>query len=161
VDPTVKILYAQIGQAGYADAAGGKRVTNSVLAGGADVVFGLGDGASFGMLQAVETAKGHKAWFIDVVGDKSKVDKKHVLLSSVLWDFRKVYTQAVKDVEAGTYGKHDYILGASNGISLLKTKQIAPAAWTAAQAAQKRIVAGTVEIPSTPTSAAVKKLIKS
>jgi len=157
----VKILYAQIGQAGYADAAGGKRVTNSVLGGGADVVFGLGDGASFGMLQAVETSKARKAWFIDVVGDKTKVDRKHVLLSSVLWDFRKIYREAVDDVESGNYGKHDYVLGAGNGISLLKTKQVTAAAWSAAQAAQRQIVAGKVKIRSTPTSAAVKKLINS
>ena len=55
-DPGIKILMAQIGQAGYADAAGGKRVTENLIAGGADIVFGMGDGSSFGMMQAVETA---------------------------------------------------------------------------------------------------------
>ena len=52
----MKFRFAQIGQAAYADAAGGKRVTQSVIAAGADIVFGMGDGSSFGMLQAVETA---------------------------------------------------------------------------------------------------------
>ena len=91
VNPAIKFLQATIGQAGYADAAGGKRVTLTLIAGGADVVFGMGDGASFGMLQAVETATppagADKVWFIDVIGDKTSVDKKGVLLSSVLWDF--------------------------------------------------------------------------
>ncbi|TIN25801.1 MAG: BMP family ABC transporter substrate-binding protein, partial [Mesorhizobium sp.] len=53
--PDVKITYAVIGPAAYSDAAGGKRVTESVIASGADIIFGQGNGSSFGMLQAVET----------------------------------------------------------------------------------------------------------
>ena len=102
VNPDVKIRFAQIGQAAYADAAGGKRVTTQVIAAGADVVFGMGDGSSFGMLQAVETAKppagADKVWFIDVIGDKTNVDKKGVLLSSVVWDFTDIYNQAIADI---------------------------------------------------------------
>src|SRR5262249_6533830 len=88
INRNVKFRYARIGQASYADAAGGKRITQQVIAAGADIVFGMGDGASFGMLQAVQTAKppagASKVYFIDVIGDKSKVDKKGVLLSSEL-----------------------------------------------------------------------------
>ncbi|HZC14481.1 MAG TPA: BMP family ABC transporter substrate-binding protein, partial [Thermoleophilaceae bacterium] len=73
VKPDIKIRLAQIGQAGYADAAGGKRVTEQVIADGADVIFGMGDGSSFGMLQAVEAAD--NVMFIDVIGDKTKIDK--------------------------------------------------------------------------------------
>ena len=57
VNKAVKFKYGRIGQADYADAAGGRRITRAVIAGGADVVFGMGDGSSFGMMQAVETAK--------------------------------------------------------------------------------------------------------
>src|SRR3954462_12780961 len=66
-DPSVKIFYAVIGPAAYSDAAGGKRVTEQLIAAGADVVFGQGDGASMGMLQPVDggkTASGGKVWFI-------------------------------------------------------------------------------------------------
>ena len=48
--------------------------TLAKLGAGADVVFGQGDRASFGMLQAVETKKstsGGTVWFIDELGDKS------------------------------------------------------------------------------------------
>ena len=104
----VKFKYARIGQASYADQAGGKRITSTVIAAGADVVFGMGDGASFGMLQAVSTAKApagaKKVWFIDVIGDKTKIDKKGVLLSSELWDFAPIYTRAIRAVNAGTFG---------------------------------------------------------
>ena len=81
-NPEVKITYAVIGPAAYSDAAGGKRVTESVIAAGADIIFGQGNGSSFGMLQAVETAKaadGGKVLFIDVIGDKTSVDKGFLL----------------------------------------------------------------------------------
>jgi len=160
VDPNVKILFAQSGQAAYDDAAGGKRVTQTVIAGGADVVFGMGDGASFGMLQAVQTANaGHKVWFIDVIGDKSSIDKKGVLLSSVIWNFTTVFKQAIFDINNGTYGTHIYNLGAKNGIYLLKTKYIPADVWALTEKARKDIAAGKTKIPLTPTLAAVKKII--
>jgi basic membrane protein A and related proteins len=80
--PDTKILYAVIGPAAYADAAGGRRVTETVIGAGADIIFGQGDGASFGMLQATETTKtpkGDPVWFIDIIGDKSKkIGRAHV-----------------------------------------------------------------------------------
>jgi simple sugar transport system substrate-binding protein len=70
-NPNVKIVYAVIGPAAYSDAAGGKRVTEQVIAAGADVVFGQGDGSSFGMIEAVETASAKNVGFIDVIGRTS------------------------------------------------------------------------------------------
>src|SRR5262249_16928145 len=141
VNKKIKFRYARIGQASYSDAAGGKRITQTVIASGADIVFGMGDGASFGMLQAVQTAKpptgAKKVYFIDVIGNKSKVDKKGVLLSSELWDFTPIYTQAIKDVNAGTFGK-TFVLGAKNGISLLKTNKAPASAWAKVAVAQKK-----------------------
>ena len=88
VDKTSKIYFATVSPNGYDDAAGGKRVANSVIAQGADVLFTMGDDASFGYLQAIETAKpGHKVWIIGDIGDMTPIDKKHVFLSSVLWTF--------------------------------------------------------------------------
>ena len=88
VDKSSKIFFATVSPTGYDDAAGGKRVANSVIAQGADVIFAMGDNASFGYLQAIETAKpGHKVWFIGDIGNMTPIDKNHVFLSSVLWDF--------------------------------------------------------------------------
>ena len=70
VNPKITITTAQIGAAGYDDSAGGKRVATSVIATGADVIFAMGDDASFGYLQAISTAKaGHKVWYIGDIGD--------------------------------------------------------------------------------------------
>ena len=163
VNPNVKFKYARIGQASYADQAGGKRITSTVIAAGADVVFGMGDGASFGMLNAVSTAKppagATKVWFIDVIGDKTKIDKKGVLLSSELWDFAPIYTRAIKAVNAGTFGT-TYTLDAKNGLSLLKTNKAPASAWAKVAAAQKKIASGSVKVVSTATEPAVKKYCK-
>ncbi len=160
VDPGVKILYAQIGQAGYADSAGGKRVAKTVIAGGADVVIGMGDGSSFGMLQAVEQAGGDVK-FIDVIGDKSSLDKKGVLLSSVIWDFAPAIKQAIEDVNAGTFGKEPYTLNLANeGISLLKTDHIPADVWTEIEGVKAQIESGEVKVPLTAKKAEVQALLK-
>src|SRR5262249_56947214 len=104
-NPKIKIVYAVIGPAAYSDAPGGRRVTEQVIAAGADVVFGQGDGSSFGMIEAVETAAGKNVWFIDVIGDKSSIDKGH-LLSSLLWNMVHVYSAMVEDLKADKFGTH-------------------------------------------------------
>src|SRR5919204_19280 len=92
IDKTSKIFFATISPTGYDDAAGGKRVATSVISQGADVIFAMGDGATFGYLQAIESAKvGHKVWFIGDIGDLTPIDKHHVFLSSVLWSFTRAY----------------------------------------------------------------------
>jgi simple sugar transport system substrate-binding protein len=164
VNPAVKFLQASIGQAGYGDAAGGKRVTLTLISGGADIVFGMGDGASFGMLQAVETATppagADKVWFIDVIGDKTSVDTKGVLLSSVLWNFQGTFEQAIKDINAGTFGNAGYTLDVANGgISLLQSKNVSADAWTAVTAALDGIKSGSVKVPVTAKQADVDALI--
>jgi simple sugar transport system substrate-binding protein len=163
VSPDVKILYVQIGQAAYADAAGGKRVTASAISGGADIVFGMGDGSSFGMMQAVETAKApagaDKVWFIDVIGDKTPTDDKGVLLSSVLWDWAPLMTQALEEFEAGTMGKASYYLDLDNGMGLLQTQHIPDDVWAAVEEAKAGVMDGSIEVPTLTTGKDVKALI--
>jgi basic membrane protein A and related proteins len=159
VNPDIEIKLAQIGQAGYADTAGGKRVTEQVIADGADVIFGMGDGSSFGMIQAVEAADDVK--FIDVIGDKTKIDKQGILLSSVLWNFDVLFNQAIDDVDAGTFGETNYALDLENeGISLLQTDQIDEAAWQEVEKAREAIVNGEVEVPETTKKSQVEDLIR-
>jgi basic membrane protein A len=150
VKAKMPIAFAEISSAGYDDAAGGKRVATSMIADGADVIFAMGDGASFGYLQAIETANpGHKVWYIGDIGDMTPIDKKGVLLSSVLWDFTGAYKQFIKEIDAGTFGQKGYDLTLANGgVSLLKTKYIPASVWSEIQAAQKKIVAGQIQVPN-------------
>jgi basic membrane protein A and related proteins len=162
VDKTSKIFFATVSPTGYDDAAGGKRVATSVMAQGADVIFAMGDNASFGYLQAIETAKvGHKVWYIGDIGDMTPIDKNHVLLSSVLWDFKGTFKQAIKDIDAGTYGTHGYDLGLKNGgISLLHSKYIPASVWAQIQKAKAQIMAGKIKVPVAHKANAVQQLIK-
>ena len=75
-------------------------MTETVIADGADIVFGLGDGASFGMIQAVESADGVR--FIDFIGDKTANDDSGIILTSVLYDFQPIFKGAVDAVNEGT-----------------------------------------------------------
>ncbi|MDY0872623.1 putative B6 ABC transporter substrate-binding protein [Dongia rigui] len=160
----VKILYAVIGPAAYSDAAGGRRVTDSVIGAGADVIFGQGDGASFGMLQAVETAKstsGGKVWFIDVIGDKTPIDKGH-LLSSVVWNLEPVYTAMVEDLKADKFGTHPYSIQlADDSVRLLKTNHIADDVWAAVSEVRQQIVDGKLKIEPVWEADKVRALMSS
>jgi basic membrane protein A len=161
IDKSIKISFVTVGPAAYDDSAGGKRVVTSVIATGADVIFGMGDNASFGYLQGISTAKaGHKVWYIGDIGDMGPIDKQHVLLSSVLWSFTGAFKQAIADIKAGTYGTHGYNLTLSNGgISLLKTSHIPASVWTEIQAAQTKIKNGTIKVPLTTKAGQVTALI--
>ena len=150
VNPKTKIAFAEISSAGYDDSAGGKRVATSMIADGADVILTMGDGASFGYLQAIETANpGHKVWMIGDIGDMTPIDKKGVFLSSVLWNFDGAYKQFIKEIDDGTFGQQGYDLTLANGgVSLLKTKYIPASVWSEIQAAQKKIVSGQIQVPN-------------
>ncbi|HZF35331.1 MAG TPA: BMP family protein, partial [Candidatus Angelobacter sp.] len=146
-NPKIKVVYAVIGPAAYSDAAGGKRVTEQVIAAGADVVFGQGDGSSFGMIEAVETASAKNVWFIDVIGDKSSIDKGH-LLSSVLWNMVPVYSAMVDDLKADKFGTRNYKISlADNSVALLKTKHIPDDVWASLQDLRQQIIDGKIKVP--------------
>src|SRR5215210_1237804 len=149
-NPDDTMLYSVIGEAAYDDAAGAKRVTEQQLAAGANVIFGMGDGASFGMIQAIEEHNAQdgatKAWFIDVIGDK-KAEHGDVLLSSVLYDYTGVYKQMIDDLKAGTFG-NTYTMAVKNGaVRLLELPdEVSQEAKDAVAEAEKSIVDGSVKV---------------
>ena len=140
---SAKLLYSVIGDDAYDDSAGAKRVTEQQLAAGADIIFGMGDGASFGMIEAIrDFNKDHKdapGRFIDVIGDKHE-DYSDVLLTSVLFDFGPTYKAMIEDLKAGTFGKV-YTLNVQNGgIKLLDLGDDVPQAtnWAIAKCAGRK-----------------------
>lgn len=161
-NPKVKVTYAVIGPTAYSDAAGGRRVTESVIAAGADIIFGQGNGSSFGMLQAVETSKtadGRKALFIDVIGDKTSVSKGF-LLSSVVWDITPVYAAMIRDLKDGTFGTKRYAIKlADNSVKLLKTDQIPDAVWREIQTLRDQMIAGKIKVDAIFDATAVRALM--
>lgn len=159
---SIKIVYAVIGPAAYGDAAGGRRVTESVISAGADVIFGQGNGSSFGMIQAVETTTandGGKVWFIDVIGDKSKLDKGY-LLSSVLWNMVPVYSAMIDDLKSGKFGSNRYQIKLDdNSVQLLKTDHIPADVWNDLMKQRDAIIAGSLKIDEIYDAQAVRALM--
>lgn len=165
-NPDIKISIASIPSGDYSDAAGGKSTTQTVIASGADVIIGMGDGSSFGMLDAVETATppegADKVWFIDVIGDKSdpQVDPNGVLLSSILWNFTGAFEDGIAQIDAGTFGTQGYTLDLANGgISLLQTPNITADGWAAVEAAQEGISSGSITVPVAHSQDDIKALL--
>lgn len=161
-NPEVTITYAVIGPAAYSDAAGGRRVTESVIAAGADIIFGQGNGSSFGMLQAVETtpaADGEKVLFIDVIGDKSSVANDY-LLTSVVWDITPVYTAMIEDLRADQFGTKTYAIGlADNSVQLLQTDEIPDDVWNDIQEIRGQMIAGEITVQPVFEATAVRALM--
>ncbi|WP_374292253.1 BMP family lipoprotein, partial [Paenirhodobacter enshiensis] len=125
-------------------------------------VFGEGNGSSFGMLQAVETTKatdGGKVYFIDVIGDKTPIDKGY-LLSSVLWNLEPVFAAMIADVKAGSYGSHNYDINLKDGsVDLLHTKNIPDDVWAEVMKAKQDIIDGKIVLTPHYDAAAVHALV--
>jgi simple sugar transport system substrate-binding protein len=149
-NPDASLIYSVIGEAAYDDAAGAKRVTEQQLAAGADIIFGMGDGASFGMIEAIreynEANADTPAWFIDVIGDKS-ADYSDVLLTSVLFDYTGVYEQIIANVGTPDFGQV-YTMNVENGgVRLLELPDsVSQETKDAVAAAQQEIIDGTVTV---------------
>jgi basic membrane lipoprotein Med (substrate-binding protein (PBP1-ABC) superfamily) len=112
----------------------------------------MGDGASFGMIQAIREFNDGKqpeqqARFIDVIGDKSESEAKDFLLTSVLFDYTGAYTQMITDLQNGTFGSV-YTMDLENeGVRLLDYPiEVKPESEKEVEKARKGIVEGTIEV---------------
>lgn len=160
VDPDIEVLISYIGPAEYGDSAGGSNVTKQVIAAGADVIMGMGDGATIGYLQAIETAE-RPVSYIATIGDVSEiVEQPETVLTAVLWNFADTYVQAIRDVEAGVFGTTSYELTVENGgFTLQDTPMLSHEMHEASDEAVSGIIDGSVTIERTEDKAAVQSLI--
>ena len=162
VDPSIEVVLAYVGPANYGDSAGGTSVTNQVIAAGADVIMGMGDGATIGYLQAIETAQtGYPISYIATIGDVTgMVTHPDTVLTSVLWNYTDTYVQAIKDIENGSFGTKSYELTVANGgLSLQDTTALSADTKSAVADATEAIKSGKVKVAYTDTKEAVQTLI--
>lgn len=162
VDPSIKLVIAYVGPAGYGDSAGGANVTNQVIAAGADVIFGMGDGATTGYLQAIETAQtDYPIYYIASIGDvTSIVDDPSTILTSVRWDYAPTYIQAIQDIEAGTFGTETYYLTVENGrLFLQESDGLTAEIMEAVNAAKDGIVDGSIKVSQATSMDEVQTII--
>ena len=164
VKPDAKLLYSVIGEDAYADAAGGKRNTEDQIAVGADVIFGQGDGASFGMLQACSTKKardGGKVWFIDVIGDKRSIDRADVLLSSILFDFSVTYDEIIRTVLDGSFGKQHWMSVNNKAVYLLEpNKAVSQKIKSDIETARGKVLSKEIKVVDIVTAAELHKYLE-
>lgn len=166
VKPDATLLYQVIGEAAYDDAPNAKRVTESVIAAGADIVFGMGDGASFGMIQAINEANSDReesdqVRFIDVIGDKSGTDAGAFLLTSVLFDYTSAYRTLIEQLQEGTFGTV-YTMGLANdGVRLLEfPESVSEETRAMIETVRESIVAGEVIVSATADADGVHARLK-
>lgn len=154
VRPDATLLYQVIGEAAYDDAPNAKRSTATVIAAGADIVFGMGDGASFGMIQAIREQNAgrdpdQQVRFIDVIGDKSGSDAGEFLLTSVLFDYHDAYRTMIANLRNGSFGSVYTMNLENDGVRLLAFPGTVAAETTArVEDVRERIITGEVEVSS-------------
>ena len=116
------------------------------------------------MLQATETtksAKGDTVWFIDIIGDKSKIDKG-TLLSSVVWNLVPVYSIMIEDLKADRFGTHPYKISLNDdSLHLLQTKHIPEAVWGQIMEIRKDLIDGKIKIEPIYDAQKVRALMTS
>jgi basic membrane protein A and related proteins len=116
------------------------------------------------MMQAVDTRPatgGGKVWFIDQLGDKSSLDKGH-LLTSVVWNLEPVYSAMIEDLKAGKFGTHPYSIRlADDSVRLLHSKYIPDSVWSVIEAVRARIVGGELKIEPVWDATAVRAMMTS
>ena len=164
VDPSIDVVMAYVGPANYADSAGAAQTTKQVIAAGADVIMGMGNGATVGYLQAIETAQtDYSISYIATIGDVSDIaPDMNTVFATVLWDFTDTYIQAVTDIEAGTFGTHGYELTVANGgLSLRESAAFTAEMTEAVQAASAGITDGSIDVVTADTKDSVQALIDS
>ena len=163
VKPDAKLIRSVIGPFGYGDAPGGKRNVSDQIAVGADVIFGMGDGSTFGMIQACSNSKakdGGKVWFIDVIGNKKAIDNADILLTSVIFDFSVLWDEIIQTVVDGTFGKDHWLSFRSGAMYLLELNKAVPQ-----QVAQElndvreKMMRGEIEPVEIPDAGDLKKYI--
>jgi simple sugar transport system substrate-binding protein len=164
INPSIHVDVAYIGAAAYDDSAGGKKVVQQLIASGDDVVFGMGDGATVGYVAAVDEANqaGNKVKYIADIGDVSDLVKDPTeVLTSVLWVFDGAYTNAIKDIKAGTFARAPYNLDLKNGgIKLQDTADLTSAIKAKVKTATAGIEDGSISVPDTTTKDQLSALLK-
>jgi basic membrane protein A and related proteins len=124
----------------------------------------MGDGASFGMLQACSTKKakdGGKIWFIDVIGDKRSIDKAGVLLTSVVMDLSVIYEEVIKSFMDGTFGKQYWVSMDNGAVYLLELNRAVPnSVKVELKDIKEKIIAGRIKVVDMPVAVDLHKFLK-
>jgi len=159
VEPRERFTYTQVGTSGRATEQQVYDTAIRLQDEGAQMIFTLGGAATVGALRAVEKVQGEDQ-YIGVIGDKAEFNRENFVLVSVMYDTRPAFEQALRDVRAGRFAEHPYDLTLKNrGVWLFMTGRTPSDAYEAGLAAGRKLSAGRLHVPVTPTSQSVEALI--
>lgn len=163
-NPDIKVVtqYAD----SFTDAAKGKTIAASMIAGGADVVFQAAGGTGSGVFaeakannQKLSTDSDKKVWVIGVdmdqkqdgeYTDKDNKKSNFTLVSAVKRVDNAVESLTNKASKGNFPGGKTITYGLKqNGVGLAKDSASADV-WSAVEAAQKKIIAGDIKVPVHP-----------
>ena len=100
-------------------------------------------------------------WFIDEIGDKTAIDKGH-LLSSVIWNLVPVYSAMIEDLKANKFGTHAYAIQLSDdSVRLLHSQYIPDNVWSYIETVRTQIIGGRVKVDAIWDALKVRELMTS
>jgi len=102
VDPAIKTLYAITGS--WDDPIKGKAAADSLIVEGCDLVHGMGDGLTDGV---ISSAKDHDVWTIGSLLDLHDRAPEHVL-TSTLYDETPVYADILEQLVTDTWKGYEF-----------------------------------------------------
>jgi basic membrane protein A len=159
MDPKEVIRYVQVGEGGSATIDQVHDAALRLLDSGSQMIFALGGASTLGALRAVEERQGENQ-YIGVVGDKEFFNRDNYVLESIMFDTRPAFRAALHDLRAGTFGDRPYKLTLRNrGVWIYRTGRTPADAYDEAVRAERRIQAGKLAVPLTPTRDAVEALL--
>lgn len=160
VDPGIEIVMAYIGAASYGDSAGGKQVAAQIIAAGADVILGMGDGATVGYIAAIEESATPVKYIATIGQPGDLVKDPATVLATVEEDFTGAFVKAIEDVGNGTFAEEPYTLSVANGgLTLVEGPSFTPEISAAVAAAKAGIEDGSITVEPTTTKDAVQALL--
>jgi basic membrane protein A and related proteins len=159
VDPNIKIQIKYISQppdySGFSDAAKGKEIGKSMYDDGADVVYHAAGGSGPGLFDAAVEA-GDNHWAIGVDSDQyltaSSAQKPHILTSMIKRVDVAVYDTAKGFIDKKlATGEQVFNLKVNGvGYATSNKKALTPTIVAKLEILKKKIVSGTIKVPSTP-----------
>jgi basic membrane protein A len=165
-DPHVRIAYADLGGSDD-DVAASRRAADRMIAGETQMLIGLGDRSTLGVMRATQDAQQGRgeprfdAMFVDVVGDKARSGHASITgLTAIEWSFAPAYRAAIADLRRGRFGHRAYTLDLANGgLSVIANGRTPSDNYEAALALGRKVARGEIDVPVATTSAQVLTLL--
>lgn len=144
-NPDVKIL--QNNANSFADTAAGKTAANTMIAGGADVIFHAAGGTGLG---AIDACKEAKIWAIGVDSDQSSVAPDTILTSAL----KRVDNAVFEESKAAVDGKYESGVKTfelkDEGVDIAPTTDNLPEeVVTKVKEIKDKIISGEIKVPKT------------